>query len=97
MVGDPAKGIGNVPDQFTSAKGLFARTFNCSGGVIQVRRLDAGQFEVRFQGNAANSGMASSPFGLATATWVNGVFKVTVYRPGQQDPPVDVPFTLIAF
>lgn len=97
VVGDPAKGIGNIPDQFASAKGLFARQFNCGAGAIQVRRIGEGQFEVRFPGNPANSGMVSSPFGHATTTWANGVFRVTVYRPGQQDPPIDVPFTLIAF
>ena len=53
--GDPAKGMANFPDQFTSAKPLIGARFNCSGGAPQARRVNAGVFEVRFPGKHGRS------------------------------------------
>lgn len=97
VTGDPTKGMPNFPTQFTSARGLMPRQFNCAGGAPQVRRTGTGTFEVRFPRGTSASGVASAPAGMATVELVNGVFKVVVYRPGQQDPPYDLPFTLVVF
>jgi hypothetical protein len=67
VTGDPSKGMANLPDQFTSASGLFSRRFNCSGRAIQVRRAEIGVYEVRFLGNTAPSAIAGG-IGLFSAT-----------------------------
>ena len=96
VVGDPSKGIANFPSEFTTSKQLVPRQYAC-GGAPQVRRSNTGQFEVRFPGNTASSGVVSTPGGMATVEYVNGLFRVTIYKPGQQSPPFDYPFTLVAF
>ena len=58
--GDPAKGMANFPDQFTSAKPLIGARFNCAGAAPQARRVNVGVYEVRFPGNAAQVASASS-------------------------------------
>jgi hypothetical protein len=37
----------------------------------------------------------SATQGHASVEFVGGLFKVTLYRPGQQDPPYDMPFTIV--
>jgi hypothetical protein len=49
--GDPAKGIHNLPETFTSDPRVFAASFNCSGRAVQVRRSGR-VFMVRFPGTA---------------------------------------------
>jgi hypothetical protein len=36
-----------ISGEWSGRKALFARTFNCTGGATQVRRLDTGVYEVR--------------------------------------------------
>lgn len=94
VTGDPTKGTANVPDQFSSAKGLFSRTFNC-GGAVQVRRISTGVFEVRFPGTTATTAVASAPNAFV---WVQpmggGVFRVGIHPPGIHDS-VDSPFVVV--
>jgi hypothetical protein len=95
--GDPAKGMANFPDQFTSAKPLIGARFNCAGGAPQARRVGAGVFEVRFPGNASLVAAASAGAAETTVTAVGaGVFRVGLWVPGRQDA-VDTPFTVAAF
>jgi hypothetical protein len=94
--GDPAKGMANFPDQFTSAKPLVGTRFNCAGGAPQARRVSAGVFEVRFPGNVAQVAAASA--GGAETTVVSlggGVFRVGLWVPGRQDA-IDTPFSVLA-
>lgn len=94
--GDPAKGMANFPDQFTSAKPLFGSRFNCSGAAPQVRRVEAGVFEVRFPGNASQLAMVSSATAETTVGYAgNGVFRVGLWVPGRQDA-VDTTFSVLA-
>jgi hypothetical protein len=94
--GDPAKGMANFSDQFTSAKPLFGARFNCSGGAPQARRVGAGVFEVRFPGNASQIATASSAAAETTIAYVgNGVFRVSLWVPGRQDA-VDTTFAVVA-
>lgn len=95
--GDPAKGMANFPDQFTSAKPLVGARFNCAGGAPQARRVQAGVFEVRFPGNAAQVAAASAGSAETTIGYVGGgVFRISLWVPGRQDA-IDTPFTVAAF
>ncbi len=95
--GDPAKGMANFPDQFTSAKPLVGARFNCAGGAPQARRVQAGVFEVRFPGNAAQVAAASAGSAETTIGYVGGgVFRINLWVPGRQDA-IDTPFTVAAF
>ena len=92
--GDAAKGMANFPDQFTSAKPLVGTRFNCAP---QARRVQAGVFEVRFPGNAAQIGAASAGSAETTIASVGGgIFRVSLWVPGRQDA-IDTPFTVAAF
>jgi len=84
VVGDPNKGLANMPDQFTSANALFSRKFNCTGRAVQVRRVDTGVFEVRFVGNSAPSAVVNAlgPSVGSAATVAPGTFRVSLYGAG---------------
>jgi hypothetical protein len=95
--GDPAKGMANFPDQFTSAKPLIGARFSCSGGAPQARRVQAGVFEVRFPGNAAQIAAVGAGSAETTVGFMGGgVFRISLWVPGRQDA-VDTPFTVAAF
>jgi hypothetical protein len=95
--GVPGAGLGNIPDRFSSNKALFAHRFNCSGGAAQIRRVNVGTYEVRFPGNAAQTGLASAGVGylVAVSTVSTGVFRVAIYTAGHDDM-AEVPFSLAA-
>ena len=94
--GDPAKGIANLPDQFTSAKPEIGARFNCAGAAPQARRVNAGVYEVRFPGNAAQIAAASSGTAETTIGYVGGgVFRINLWVPGRQDA-VDTSFSVLA-
>ena len=94
--GDPAKGIANIGDQFTSAKPMIGVRFNCAGAAPQARRVNTGVYEVRFPGNATQVASASSASAETTIGYVGpGVFRVNLWVPGRQDA-VDTPFTVLA-
>ncbi len=59
VVGNPLKGMPNIPDTFSSAGNLFGYRWNCSGGAISVRTNGNG-FDVKFAGNAATLGLGTS-------------------------------------
>jgi hypothetical protein len=88
VTGNPAAGIANIPDQFTSAANLFGRRFNCTGRAIQVRRIAIGVYEVRFVGNAAPNALVGGLGGgyASTDPARGGVFTVRVYPAGRADP-----------
>lgn len=96
VTGDPSKGIANLPDRFTSARVLFARTFNCTGRAVQVRRAGIGVYELRFPRNAAPTAVGGGTgTSLASATRIApGTFRVSVYPIGIQDP-ADLPFVIV--
>jgi hypothetical protein len=97
VVGDPSAGIANIGDQWTSKRAYFSRSFNCAGRATQVRRVQAGVFEVRFVANRAQSAVASS-VGDAYANVEaepGGVFKVSIHPAGRDDLS-DRAFTIVA-
>jgi hypothetical protein len=97
VTGDSAKGMANVPDQFSSANALFSRKFNCTGGAVQVRRLEIGVYEVRFVRNAATSIVANGigMFSASVETVSPGTFRVRVQNVGRADED-DGAFVVVA-
>src|SRR5262245_55488993 len=94
--GEPSRGIGNIGDQFTSAKVAFGARFNCAGVALQARRVTTVVYEVRFPGNATQVATASAGAAETTIGYVgSGTFRVGLWVPGRQDA-VDTPFTVIA-
>jgi hypothetical protein len=94
--GDPAKGMANLPDQFTSAKPEIGARFNCAGAAPQARRVNVGVYEVRFPGNATQVASASSGSAETTIGYVGGgVFRINLWVPGRQDA-VDTSFSVLA-
>ena len=91
-----ASGMANIPDQFSSTRSLFSRTFNCTGGATEVRRISAGVYEVRFPGNPVQSAVVS---GSGAESWLTpmpgGVFRVGLHVPGRADV-AEAPFVVIA-
>jgi hypothetical protein len=96
VTGAPDKGMANIPDQFTSNRSLFSRTFTCTGGAPQVRRVSPGVYEVRFPGNPVQSAVVS---GSGAESWVtpmpDGIFRVGLHVPGRADV-MEAPFVVIA-
>jgi hypothetical protein len=95
--GDPAKGIANIGDQFTSAKPEVGARFNCAGAAPQARRVSTGVYEVRFPGNGTQVAMISAPAAQGTVAMVGpGTFRVGLWVPGHQDA-IDTAFAVVAF
>lgn len=93
--GDPAKGIANIGDAFTSARPLVAQRFNCAGAAPQARRVNTGVYEVRFPGNGGAVAVSSSAGAETTVQALGGgTFRVGLWVPGRQDA-VDTPFSVI--
>lgn len=94
--GDPAQGIANLGDAFTSAKPAIGARFNCAGAAPQARRVGVGVYEVRFPRNATQVASASSSAAETTIGYVGpGTFRVNLWVPGRQDA-VDTAFSVIA-
>ena len=95
VTGD-AGGMANIPDQFSSTRALFSRTFTCTGGAPEVRRISRGVYEVRFPGNPAASATVS---GSGAESWLTplpgGIFRVGLHVPGRDDS-AEVPFVVVA-
>jgi len=97
VTGNPAQGIANIPDTFTSANNVYARKFNCTGRAVQARRVDIGVYEIRFVGNSAPSAIGSG-VGAFTATTESlgaGTFRVRVQDVGRASA-ADGPFMVTA-
>jgi len=93
VTGNPAQGIANLPDAFSSSPSLFARRFNCTGKAIQVRRAEIGVYEIRFTGNSAPSAIASGvgQFSATTEVISPGLFRIRVQDVGRASA-ADGPF-----
>jgi hypothetical protein len=94
VTGDPAQGMANMPDQFSTSPRLVSRRFTCTGGAPQVRRVSRGEFEVRFPGNRAQSALVSATGALASVQPVGDAFRVSLYVPGRDDR-AEVPFVVV--
>ncbi len=96
VTGIPSQGIANVPGNFTGAGNLFARKFNCTGRAVQVRRVEAGVFEVRFLGISGGSAVASAVNDAYADVEpaAGGAFRV-VMHPAGRDDRADLGFTVV--
>jgi hypothetical protein len=96
VTGAAGQGIANTPDSFTAAGKYFGRKFNCTRKAVQVRRVEAGVFEVRFVGisGASAVGSATGDSFAAVEAVPGGAFRVTVHPAGRDDR-ADLPFTLV--
>jgi hypothetical protein len=63
------------------------RKFNCAGKGVQVRRVDAGVYDVRFPGNGSNLALVSAASQISATVTRNpdGSFRVTVFSPEDND------------
>jgi hypothetical protein len=93
VTGNPAQGMANIPDSFSSSASLFSRRFNCTGKAIQVRRAGFGVYEIRFVGNTAPSAIASGlgEFTATSETLAPGLFRIRVQDVGRASA-ADGPF-----
>ena len=58
VTGDPAVGIQNMSETYSSNPKLFSARFDCAGAAVQVRRVrDA--FQIKFNGIAGRSALVS--------------------------------------
>ena len=95
VTGDPARGIGNLPDRFTSNKGrLLAQVqlhrWRNPGATSLPGRVRGALRRQRRAGRLVAGGSTCGTVHLRTAVHRGP------YRPGDQHPPFDAPFVLFA-
>ena len=81
-------GAGTIPNNVWSTNAaFFARKWNCAGKGVQVRRIDAGIYDVRFVGNSSNAAVVSSADKTSAAVTRNqdGSFRVTIFTAEDND------------
>jgi hypothetical protein len=99
VVGDPNRGLANLPTEYTSAANLFLFRFNCAGKAIEIRRVGNTAFDVRFVGTSTRAAyvtaVGSTPGAAAVSGQSDGAWRITLAGPsggGAYAPRVDVPF-----
>jgi len=68
VTGLPNQGVENIPTQYISDRQAFGRRFNCTGGGIQVRRVQNGTYEMLLAGLGGLNCLASSMVTEAMST-----------------------------
>ena len=58
VTGDPAVGIQNMSETYSSNPRLFSARFDCAGAAVQVRRV-GDTFQIKFNGIAGRSALVS--------------------------------------
>lgn len=90
---------GSMPNVYQSTASLFARRYNCGGGAIQVKRTTTGEYDVKFNKNAASVALVSVASGASASVTRNadGSFHVTIWSQFDEDHSLvkaDTPFHL---
>jgi hypothetical protein len=62
VTGDPAAGIQNIPDAYSSNAKLFGQRFDCAGGAVQIKRTRDG-FQIKFNGIVGRAAVVSGADG----------------------------------
>jgi hypothetical protein len=97
VTGESGKGVANLPDQFSNAKSLFLKQFNCAGPAPAVRRVGTGVYDVQFPGNPSVAAVVSAS---AAQSWLQvtatGTFRIGENIPGRDDK-AEAPFVVVAF
>ncbi len=82
VTGLPNQGVENIPNQYISDRQAFGRRFNCTGGRIQVRKVQNGTYEVLLAGLGGLSCVATSMVTEAMSTSCipmgDGSYRVTL-------------------
>jgi hypothetical protein len=86
VTGDPAVGIQNMPESYSSNPRLFSARFDCAGAAIQVRRVQDA-FQIKFNGivarSAVVSGVGVNPQTMTVTALPDGSYRITpVHSPG---------------
>jgi hypothetical protein len=89
----------NFPAEYTSEAGRVPRKFNCNGGAVEAKRVDTGNYRVRFGANLATIAVSNSygPGSFDEFVSVNqeasGEWEVVIHNSSGQ--PTDHHFTII--
>jgi hypothetical protein len=80
VTGDPAVGIQNMSESYSSSPKLFSARFDCAGASVQVRRVrDA--FQIKFNGIAGRSALVSgvgvNPQTMTVTALPDGSYRIT--------------------
>jgi hypothetical protein len=80
VTGDPAVGIQNMSETYSSSPKLFSARFDCAGAAVQVRRVrDA--FQIKFNGIAGRSALVSgvgvNPQTMTVTALPDGSYRIT--------------------
>jgi hypothetical protein len=87
------------PAEYTSEAGRIPKKFNCTGGAVEAKRISAGNYRVRFGGNAAAIAVSNSygPGSFDEYVSVNqeesGEWEVVIHNSDGQ--PTDHHFTIL--
>ena len=84
VTGDPAVGIQNMPETYSSNPRLFSSRFDCAGATVQVRRVQD-TFQIKFNGIAGRSALVSgvgvNPQTMTVTALPDGSYRVTPIHP----------------
>jgi hypothetical protein len=89
----------NFPSDYTSETGFVPKKFNCTAGAVEAKRVDTGNYRVRFGGNTAAIAVSNSygPGSFDEYVSVNqeetGEWEVVIHNSSGQ--PTDHHFTII--
>ena len=80
VTGDPAVGIQNMSETYSSSPKLFSARFDCAGAAVQVRRVQDA-FQIKFNGIAGRSALVSgvgvNPQTMTVTALPDGSYRIT--------------------
>jgi hypothetical protein len=104
VTGLPNQGVENIPNQYLSDRQAFGRRFNCTGGGIQVRKVQNGTYEVLLAGlgglNCVATSMVTEAMSTSCIPMGDGSYRVTLRgldTSGNVLVSKDRPFMLVVF
>jgi hypothetical protein len=84
VTGDPAVGIQNMSESYSTNPRLFSARFDCAGAAVQVRRVHEG-FQIKFNGivarSAVVSGVGVNPQTMTVTALPDGSYRIMPIHP----------------